>query len=199
MLSMRRSLAWLVAVPLMIAGSQVAHVLAYWIVYPEASVRVHALVETGHGYMSALPLVLGVAGAVVALSLAASVADAARGRGVRALPPWAFALLPVVGFALQEYIERWLAWGFVPWSAALQPTFLIGVALQLPFGVLAYLAARLLLRTAKRLGRRLRCLAPPRLRLDSCSLLVPAAQPLPPPSSLLSRRLGRRGPPLLAG
>jgi len=196
---MRRSLAWLVAVPLMLAGSQVAHVLAYRMVYPKASIRLHALLETGHGYMSALPLVLGVAGAVVALSLAASVADAARGRGVRALPPWAFALLPIVGFALQEYIERWLAWGFMPWYAAAQPTFLIGIALQVPFGALAYLAARLLLRTAKRLGRRLARVSPPRPRLVLSPLLVPAAQPLPPLASLLSRRLGRRGPPLLSG
>jgi hypothetical protein len=75
----------------MLAGSQVAHMLAYRIVYPQASVRLQALVETGHGYLSMLPLVLGVAGSIVALSLVASVVDAARGRGVRSLPPWAFA------------------------------------------------------------------------------------------------------------
>ena len=196
---MRRSLAWLVAVPLMLAGTQVAHMLSYRIVYPEASIRLHALVETGHGYLGVLPLVLGIAGAVVALSLAASVLDAARGRGVRSLPTWAFALLPLVGFALQEYVERWLAWGFFPWHVFAQPTFVIGLALQLPFGALAYLAARFLLRNAKRLGGRLARVSPPRPRLSACPLLVPAAQPLPPLSSLLSRRLGRRGPPLLAG
>jgi hypothetical protein len=149
--------------------------------------------------MSVLPLALGVAGAVVALSLAATVADAAWGRGVGALPPWAFALLPIVGFALQEYIERWLAWGFIPWFAAAQPTFLIGIALQVPFGALAYLAARFLLRTAKRLGRRLARVSPPRPRLVPSPQLVPPAQPLPPLPSLLSRRLGRRGPPLPVG
>jgi len=196
---MRRGLAWLVAVPLMLAGSQVAHMLAYRIVYPQAGVRLHDLVETGHGYMSALPLALGVAGAIVVLSLAASVADAARGRGVRSLPPWAFALLPIVGFGLQEYIERWLAWGFFPSAAALEPTFLIGIALQLPFGALAYFAARLLLRTAERLGRRLVRVSPPRLRVAAPSVLVSAAQVLPPLSSPLSRSLGRRGPPLLSG
>jgi hypothetical protein len=196
---MRRSLAWLIAVPLMLAGSQVAHMLAYRIVYPQASVRLHDLVETGHGYLSALPLALGVAGAIVVLSLAATAADAARGRGGRPLPVWAFAFLPVVGFAIQEYLERWLAWGFFPWYAGLQPTFVIGIALQLPFGVLAYVAARLLLRTARRLGRRLGRVSPPRLRIAHPVALVPVAQPLPPLSSPLSRRLGRRGPPLLAG
>jgi hypothetical protein len=196
---MRRSLTWLVAVPLMLAGSQVAHMLAYRIVYPQASVRLQALVETGHGYMSMLPLALGVAASIVALSLVASVVDAARGRELRPLPPWAFALLPVAGFAIQEYIERWLDWGFFPWYAAEQPTFLIGVALQLPFGALAYLAARVLLRTAKRLGQRLAPGAPPRPRILLQPLLMPAAQPLPTLPSLLSRRLGRRGPPLLVG
>jgi len=196
---MRRGLAWLVAVPLMLAGSQVAHMLAYRIVYPQAGVRLHDLVDTGHGYMSALPLALGVAGAIVVLSLAASVVDAARGRGVRSLPPWAFALLPVVGFGLQEYIERWLAWGFFPWAAALEPTFLIGMALQLPFGALAFVVVRVVLRTARRLGCRLARVPPPRFGPALCPLLFPATQPLPPLSSLLSRRLGRRGPPLLAG
>jgi hypothetical protein len=196
---MRRSLAWLVAVPLMLAGSQVAHVLAYRIVYPQASVRLRDLVETGHGYMSALPLALGVAGAIVVLSFVAAVADAARGRGVRPLPVWAFALLPVVGFGVQEYLERWLAWGFFPWYAGLDPTFMIGIALQLPFGALAYLAARFLLRSAKRLGRRLARVTPPRTRLAPPVAFLPVAQPLPPLSSLLSRRLGRRGPPLLTG
>ncbi len=196
---MRRSLAWLVAVPLMLAGSQVAHVLAYRIVYPQAGIRLQALVETGHDYMSALPLALGVAGAVVALSLTASVADAARGRGVRPLPPWAFALLPMVGFGLQEYLERWIAWGFFPRYAAAQPTFLIGTALQLPFGALAYLVARFLLRTARQLGRRLARVSPPRPSLAAVPMLEPAAQSLPPLPSLLSRRLGRRGPPLFAG
>jgi hypothetical protein len=199
MAGMRRSLAWLVAVPLMLAGTQVAHMLSYRIVYPEASIRLHALVETGHGYLGALPLVLGFAGAVVALSLAATVLDATRGRGVRSLPPSAFALLPLAGFAIQEYVERWLGWGFFPWQAFAQPTFVIGLALQVPFGVLAYLVARFLLRTAERLGGRLARAAPPRLRVTARPLLWPAAQPLPPLSSLLSRRLGRRGPPLLAG
>jgi len=196
---MRRGLAWLVAVPLMLAGSQVAHMLAYRIVYPEASIRVQDLVATGHGYMSMLPLALGVAAAVVVLSLAASALDAARGRDMRSLPPWAFALLPAAGFAFQEYIERWLAWGFFPWCAAEQPTFVLGIALQLPFGMLAFLAARFLLRTARRLGRRLGRVSPPRLRGAAPPTLIPAAQVLPPLSSLLSRSLGRRGPPLFAG
>ena len=77
---MRRSLAWLVAVPLMLAGSQTAHVLAYRWVYPDAGVRLDALVRTGHGYLSLLPAALAVAGAVALLSLVVTAGDAEIGR-----------------------------------------------------------------------------------------------------------------------
>ncbi len=195
---MRRSLAWLVAVPLMLAGSQAAHVLAYRWVYPQAGVRLDALVRTGHGYMSLLPFAFAVAAAVVALSLVAAAADAARGRRASPLRAWAFALLPLVGFAVQEHVERWLYSGVVPWHEALAPTFLPGLALELPFAALAYLAARLLLRTAERVGRALAPAAPPRPRAV-LPLPVPAAAALPPHPPLVSRGLAKRGPPLLVG
>jgi hypothetical protein len=48
---MRRSLTWLVPIPLMLAGSQAGHVLAYRWMYPQAYVRVRELLVTGHSYM----------------------------------------------------------------------------------------------------------------------------------------------------
>ena len=99
---------------------------------------------------------LALGATATALSLVVSAADAARGRSQRALPAWAFALLPLVGFTLQEHLERWLASGVLPWHEFAAPTFLPGLALQLPFGLLAYLAARLLLRAAEDAGRVLR-------------------------------------------
>ena len=48
---MRRGLVWGVAVPLMLAGSLTAHVLAYRLVYPEAHVRLRTLLATGHSYL----------------------------------------------------------------------------------------------------------------------------------------------------
>lgn len=47
----RRIAAWLLSLPLMVAGSQVAHALAYQWVYPQARVRLSALLSTGHGYL----------------------------------------------------------------------------------------------------------------------------------------------------
>jgi hypothetical protein len=196
---MRRSLAWLVSVPLILAGSQVAHVLAYRWVYPDAHVRLLALVRTGHGYMSLLPFALGVAGAVTALSLCVGVVDAARGRHARPLPAWAFAVLPLAAFVLQEHLELWLYSGVVPWREAAAPTFLPGLALQLPFGAAAYLFARLLLRTAERLGRAFASSPPPRPTLVALPVAAPASAPEPPRSAVIGRALAKRGPPLLLG
>jgi hypothetical protein len=48
----------------MVAGSQVAHVFAFRLVYPQAQVRLRDLLATGHGYMlrrwAFVPLLLGV-------------------------------------------------------------------------------------------------------------------------------------------
>jgi hypothetical protein len=139
----------------MLAGSQAAHALAYRLVFPDASVRLHVLALTGHGYLAWLPLALAVAGALGLVGFAFAVGDVARGRHVRELTPAAFALLPPVTFVVQELVELSLHTGTDGWHAFAEPTFLPGLALQLPFALLAYLAARLLLRAAVRLGRAL--------------------------------------------
>ena len=193
---MRRSLAWLVAVPLMLAGSEAAHALAYRLAYPELHVRMQVLLVTGHGYLRWLPLVVGVAASVVALSLLVTAVDAARGRAPRGLPAWAFALLPPVAFVVQEHLERLLHTGVFPWHEAGTPTFVPGLALQLPFAVLAYVIARLLLRTAERAGRAVARVAPPRPRLAAIVLASPAAEPPLPRVALIARGLAKRGPPL---
>ena len=47
----RRLAAWLLSFPLMVVGSQGAHVLAYRLVYPNAHLRLGELLATGHSYM----------------------------------------------------------------------------------------------------------------------------------------------------
>lgn len=190
---MRRGLAWLVAIPLMLAGSEAAHVLAYRFVYPEAHVRVLALTLTGHGYLSRVPLILGAGVAVAFLSLLVASVDAARGRRVRALPAWAFAVLPPLAFVVQEVLELSLHTGTLGWRAALAPTFLPGIALQAPFALAAYVAARLLLHAAERLGRMFA--ERPRLVFVELVFTTPA-QPVRSRLSLL--RLASRGPPVVA-
>ena len=53
---MRRSLAWALTLPLVLLGTEAAHALAYEVVYPQAHARI--LLETGHGYLTWLPLAL---------------------------------------------------------------------------------------------------------------------------------------------
>jgi hypothetical protein len=157
----RRRLAWLVALPLMLAGSQVAHAFAYALVYPQSGIRLRALAETGHGYLAWLPLTLGIAVAIALVALAGAVVDTARGRPVRPLPASAFAVLPPAAFALQELLELSLHTATFGWRAVLAPTFWPGLLLQLPFAALAYLIARFLLHTAESIGRALA--RPPRV------------------------------------
>jgi hypothetical protein len=184
--------------PLMLAGSQAAHVLAYRWAYPGLHLRVTALLASGHGYMAYEPLVLGFALAALLVCLLVVARDAALGREARPLPPWAFALLPPLGFTLQEHVERWLHSGVFPWFTVLDPTFRLGLLLQLPFALAAYLAARVLLRVAEHVGRTLRAAsAPPRRRSEARSFASPARVELPR-LSLLGCSLGERAPPAVA-
>jgi hypothetical protein len=192
----RRGLAWLSAAPLILGGSQLAHVLAYRLVYPDSQLRLHALVATGHGYMQELPFILGVAAAVGLVSLVSTVGQAARGRSPQGIPPIAFALLPLAAFTLQEILERSLHTGTFVWQAVESPTFLPGLALQLPFAVLAFLAARLLLQAAERVGRRF--VARPVVRRIHLRRVAPALVEALPRRRPLACSLAKRGPPLLS-
>jgi hypothetical protein len=194
---MRRGLAWTLAVPLMLAGSQAAHALAYVWVYPQADVRLRILLLTGHGYLTWLPLALALCGAAALAALAVTAFDAARGRSARGLPAAGFALLPPLAFVFQEFLELSLHTGTFAWQALLAPTFLPGLVLQLPFAVAAYAAARLLLRAARRAGRALAG-PPPRPILLARPSHPVAAVPLPRPR-VAGVRLAKRGPPLAAG
>jgi hypothetical protein len=193
----RRSLTWLVAIPLLLAGSQVGHVLAYRLLYPDAHLRLRQLLATGHDYLEHAPLILGLAAAVVLLSLFLCVVAAARGEAPQPLQPWAFALLPALAFTFQEHLERLLHTGTLPVVAVLDPTFLPGLLLQLPIGVVAYLVARLLLRASEHVGRALVRLRLPR-RGFGTALAKPARPAAPARRSPLAYRQAQRGPPAAA-
>jgi hypothetical protein len=140
----------------MLVGSQVAHAFAYRLAYPIARVRLHDLVVTGHGYLGLWPVLLGLAGGIELAALVSIAAGSFRRRRYTPAPPWAFAVMPLLAFVFQEFLERWLAGGSFPWWMVMQPTFRIGVLLQLPLGLVAYLVARALLRVADDAGTALR-------------------------------------------
>jgi hypothetical protein len=190
MTGVRRAVVWIVALPLTAAATLAAHSLAYRLAVPDAGARDTLLAATGHGYEDWVPLFL-------ALSTAAAVAataSAARELGERTPRPaaWPFLLLPPFAFTAQEHLERLLAEGRVPWTAVVERTFLPGLLLTVPFGMAAYLAARLLLRVASSVAR---ALAPPRLQLVATIAARPSASIDVVPVSVLASRHPTRGPP----
>jgi hypothetical protein len=194
----RRLAAWLLSLPLMIAGTQFAHVLAYRFAYPDAHVRLSQLLSSGHGYMLGsagyLPMLLAVVGAVDLVAVGWVLAGSIRSSLQRPVPAAAFALLPVLCFTLQELVERWLSGASFPWWMVLQPTFRVGLLLQLPFAVLAFLVARLLLRAATSAGTAVRQMAPrAATRFSLVDWLVTHAAPCN--SALASFTHPGRGPP----
>jgi hypothetical protein len=97
--------------------------------------------------------------------------------------------VPPLAFTLQEHAERLAQ----PALVVAEPTFLVGLALQLPFAALAWLLARAILRAADVLGAFL-AERPPRPRPHAPLRLTPpwVAPSLDPvPASSISQR----GPP----
>ncbi len=196
----RRLAAWLLSFPLMVGGSQVAHVLAYQWVYPNAHVRLSELLATGHAYMMGssglAPMLLGALGAAELIGVGWVFAGSARRSLQRPVPAGAFALMPLLGFTLQELLERWLAGAPFPWWIVLQPTFRVGLLLQLPFALIAFLVARLLLRATEQAGRALRPRAQ-RPALGSSSVHWHVLNVWRPRPAALAVGHAGRGPPRL--
>jgi hypothetical protein len=159
----RHRLGWLPALPLAAAGSAAAHALAYRIAEPDPRVRAELLEGTGHGYSALLAPFLGGCLALLVAVLAAHFLAGFRNRRAPSLPGWPAALVPLVAFVVQEHVERLAAWGALPLSVVTEPTFAIGLALQLPFALLALLVAHALARVARTLGRALAVAAPERV------------------------------------
>jgi hypothetical protein len=157
----RRIIPWLLSVPLMLAGTEVAHVVAYRIVYPDAWERDQALQQSGHDYSSWLPIAGGILLAVLVCSILLHGRDARNlnGKLVGTSSLLRFAALPPLAFALQEHLEALIHSATIS-GVVVAPTFMIGLLLQLPFGLLAYLIARLLANAAERAGRALAPSAP---------------------------------------
>ena len=195
---MRRALTWLFALPVIVVGSQVAHGVAYWWAYPQADVRQAVLFHSGHGYFRYAPMVLAFLAAIEIAAMAAAVVGHLRARGSRGLPPWAFVLIPLVGFTLQEFLERYCTAGVFPWWTVVEPSFWRGLVLQLPLGLAAYLIARLLLRTAKVVAGVVAARGAKQLVARSLTIAAPGDRLWLPRVAPLAASAAGRAPPALA-
>jgi hypothetical protein len=187
---MRRLRIWLVGLPLLITGSEVAHTVLNRFA-PPGYKGAELFERSGFG-SSLVPLLVSLVAAVVIGGLAI---EATSGRSCR-LSRGLFAALPLLVFTIQEHVEYTLGHGHPSWTLVLQRSFAIGLALQLPFAFAAYVAARLLLVLAAAIARRRT--ATRRVRGQFRPLL-------PAPTGLESPQRGRlpgdsrlnRGPPQL--
>jgi hypothetical protein len=194
---MRSRLPWLIAVPVMAAGSISAHSLSYVAVSVrttedagEASERAS---NAGSNY---LVLFIGMFAATAIVAASARMLLARRrGRRAGSVPPWLFFVLPPLAFALQELAERWLNAEAFPFHAALEPRLMIGLLLQLPFGVLALLVARALLRIVERIARAFAPRPAPRLATSASWRPKPVVDLRQIPALALGH--AERGPPAL--
>jgi hypothetical protein len=193
-----RRCALLLSLPLAATGSLLAHCFAYRLVEPDAHMRAHMLHESGHGYLMYGPLIFALALALVLLAVGVHAYETYRGRTPRVVaPPWLFGALPPVGFVLQEHLERLVHTGSFAPHAFVEPSFLVGLWLQIPFAAAAFLLARALLRAAERLGMALARARRFRRVHAVVDALVPDSFDSPSIPVLALGRAQRGPPPLL--
>jgi hypothetical protein len=182
------------------AGWLMAHALAYRLVASgdEAS---GALVErTSHGHVAFSPYLIAASAMVLLLALAFAVVAGATRRTRPAVPLAPYALLPLMDFVGHAVLESVHHGHVVSTGAALEPVFLLGLALQVPLALAALVLARTALAWAEGLGRGLT----PRWRPRPPGLAWPAPPRLligtehRPIIPVLSSSRAERGPPLFA-
>ena len=150
----RFRLSWLIAVPLMVAGSFAARAASY-VCLPqnggetgnEATEHVQAGVRGVQW-----PLLLGVVAALVSVAFVLQVIRLVSGRRPRPVSAWAFFWLPPLAFVGQEIVERVIQ-GSVDLGPGVLSRLAVGLALQLPFALVALALAFLLLAAATRIAR----------------------------------------------
>ena len=149
----RRSAPWIIAVPLAVASWLGAHCLAYWLAAPGAEEHMGLHADHGHAWLGYTPSLAIWGVALVVAGLVLCVGEGLRGGRPSGPPVRLFALLPPGGFVVQEHLERLIGTGSVPTDLMAEPTFLVGLALQLPFALAALLLTRALYAIAFGLGR----------------------------------------------
>jgi hypothetical protein len=176
----------------MLGGLLAGHVFGYRLAFSDPHARADALAQSGHSYFKFVPLALAVSLGVLFVGLALQALAGFRGHRRAAASPL-IVLLPPLAFVTQEIVERIAHSGHVPWTLPVQPAFLFGLALQLPFALAALLLAWVLDSAARAIGRALS---------TGPALTFPTFVPQPvrvaagPRPAGLARGYGERAPPL---
>jgi hypothetical protein len=190
----RPHFVWLLVFALTVAGWISAHEVAYRLALSHPHGGGSDVSEHRHAYLAYGSLVIALCLLIAFVCTAGLVA---RPDGLR--PPsrrllLLVVLLPPLGFALQEVTEGLLTTGALPYEAAAQPTFLLGILLQLPFALAALAVARVLFAFARCLARSVGEAGRPRLVSLELSLRS-VVEARPPRLPALAFGYGERGPP----
>jgi len=155
----RRRLPWVLAVPLMVAGSLAAHSLGSMLSATRISTVVDAdggaelAPRVDHGYVTILPVLVGLVTALVLVAMGLRIYRRVRGDNHTGASPESFLLLPPLAYALQEVAERLLHAESFLFNPAHEPAFLLALVLQAPFGIVAFFLGRALLGLGRTLAR----------------------------------------------
>jgi hypothetical protein len=153
---MRQRLPWLIGLPLMVAGSMGAHALSGLLAGTPAEGALGADADGGSdrasvGVAAHSVLPIGVLSALAGAAGGTWLLGRARGKRWNGASPWVFFVLPPLAYSSQELIERVVRVEAAPFHAALEPRFLLGLALQIPFALVALFVARALLQAVRRI------------------------------------------------
>jgi hypothetical protein len=149
----RAPVVWAASLSVCVAGWLIAHSLAYRLVASGDAGSAPLVERTGHGDLAFSPYLMAVSVTVLLLALAGAVAAGAMRRARPAVPPAPFVLLPLLDFISHVGLDSLQHGHEVSAGTALEPVFLLGLALQVPFALASLLLARTALAYAEGLGR----------------------------------------------
>src|SRR5438093_1000471 len=118
----RRRLPWLLSIALIAAGSVTAHSLGY-LAFAGSAERGDEVVESSHGLAANVPLVLAILVAAAVVGLLSRIVSVARGRAPGGASVRWFFVLPPLGFAVQEAVERLMHVESFPGNGLHEPAF----------------------------------------------------------------------------
>lgn len=201
---MRRRFPWVIALPLAFAGSWVAHLVGAALAPgaiegSDAAEHLERATATQGGSPTlAVAAVVAPFVAVALFVLAARSWTKTRGRTWRGAGARWFLILPAAAYVMGELLERLTSGGSEALSlhALREPGLLLALALQIPFGVVAYAMARLLFAAALAIVARVRRAVPETRRPERADV-EPVTWIAPARWSCLVGARGLRGPPVV--
>jgi hypothetical protein len=187
------------SLPLTAGGWLSVHWLSFGIMAPHGGDEQGPMMAGAeHHYVGAAPVLIAFAITLLLAGIALAIHSGLRRAPQARVPVWPIVLMSPLGFAVQEHLECLLGQHPFTTTALLDPTFLVGVALQFPFAVAAAVLARALSALGYALGLRLAVGAPRPLAWVPPPVLPASLEPELARPPILATRHGGRAPPAAA-